>query len=56
MRLRRGSMQMLKRMGPRTAPWRTPWVVMRSGEEWFPMDINVVRPVIKDISHAMPCP
>ena len=43
---------MLKRMGPRTDPWGTPWVVVRAGEEWFSMDIYVVRLVIKDISHA----
>ena len=41
-----------KRMGPRTVPWRTPWVVVRAGDEWFSMDINVVRPVIKDVNHA----
>ena len=27
-------------------------VVVRAGEEWFSMDIDVVRPLIKDVSHA----
>ena len=43
---------MLKRMGPRTDPWGIPWVFVRAVEEWFSMDIDVVRPVIKDINHV----
>ena len=39
-------------MGPRTDPCGTPWLVVRAGEEWFSMDIDVVRPLIKDVSHA----
>ena len=39
-------------MGPRADPWGTPWVVVRDVEEWFSMDIDVVRPVIKDVSLA----
>ena len=27
-------------------------VVVRAGEEWFSMDIDVVCPLIKDVSHA----
>ena len=38
---------MLKRMRPRIS-----WVVVRAGEKCFSIDINVVRPVIKDASHA----
>ena len=26
-------------------------MVVRAGEEWFSMDIDVVRPVIQDVSH-----
>ena len=25
---------------------------VRAGDEWFSMDLDVVRPVIKDVSHA----
>ena len=25
---------------------------MRAGDEWFSMDLDVVRPVIKDVSNA----
>ena len=39
-------------MGPRTDPWGTPWVVVQAGEEWFSMDIDVVRHVIKDVRHS----
>ena len=34
---------MLKRMGTRTDYW---------GTSWFSMDIDVVLPLIKDVSHA----
>ena len=39
-------------MCPRTDPWGTPWLGVRAGEEWFSMDIDVVRPLIKGVSHA----
>ena len=43
---------MLKRVGPRIDHWGTPWVFVRTGEEWFSMDIYVGCPVIKDVSHV----